>query len=138
MTQREFFNVIANGTGTISFKAESGNTNFKDITKDDPEIVEFAKEQIEKLNARNAARKNKETPAAKAKEEENEALRQRIIEVTEVGVNYTAKAIAEVLGDDVKFQKVASVIKPLVENGTFVKGETKIKGKGKVNCYTKQ
>lgn len=138
MTQREFFNVIANGTGTISFKAESGNTNFKDITKDDPEIVEFAKEQIEKLNARNAARKNKETPAAKAKEEENETLRQRIIEVTEVGVNYTAKAIAEVLGDDVKFQKVAAVIKPLVENGTFVKGETKIKGKGKVNCYTKQ
>ena len=102
------------------------------------EVKEFAQTQIEKLNARNEARKNKETPAAKAKAEADEALRQRIIEATEVGVNYTAKAIAEVLGDDVKFQKVASVIKPLVENGTFVKGETKIKGKGKVNCYTKQ
>lgn len=119
MTQREFFNAVTEGNVT-------------------DEVKEFAKVQVEKLNARNEARKNKETPAAKAKAEADETLRQRIIEVTEAGVNYTAKAIAEVLGDDVKFQKVASVIKPLVENGTFVKGETKIKGKGKVNCYTKQ
>ena len=102
------------------------------------EVKEFAQTQIEKLNARNEARKNKETPAAKAKAEADEALRQKIVEVTEVGVNYTAKAIADVLADGTNFQKVATVMKALVENGTFVKGETKIKGKGKVNCYTKQ
>ena len=112
MTNREFYNAIVNGTVG---EAE----------------VAFAKEAIEKLNARNAARKAKLTD----KQKENLELRAAIAEKTEAGVQYTAAALAELVG--ATQAKVGYQARVLVENGYFEKGEVKVKGKGKVNGYTR-
>ena len=112
MTNREFYNAIVNGT---IGEAE----------------VEFAKAAIQKLNDRNEARKTKLTD----KQVENLALRKAIAEKTEAGVQYTAAALAELVG--ATQAKVGYQARVLTENGYFEKGEVKVKGKGKVNGYTR-
>ena len=112
MTNREFYNAIVNGT---IGEAE----------------VEFAKAAIQKLNDRNEARKAKLTD----KQVENLALRKAIAEKTEAGVQYTAAALAELVG--ATQAKVGYQARVLTENGYFEKGEVKVKGKGKVNGYTR-
>lgn len=129
MTQREFFNVIANGTGTISFKAESGNTNFKDITRDDPEIVEFATQQIEALGKKNSARNAK---AKEKKDAVNAPLLAQINELLADGKAHTCAEIAAYTGAN--SPKIAALVKPFVDNGTVVK-ETVKNGKNRAIAY---
>ena len=131
MTQREFYNVILNGTGKVSYKNENGNTEYKDIAIDAPEVKAYAKAAIEKLNDRNEARKTKLTD----KQKDNLVLRAAIAEKTEVGVQYTGAALAELVG--ATQAKVNYQARVLAEAGYFEKGEVKVKGKGKVNGYTR-
>lgn len=112
MTNREFYNAIVNGT---IGEAE----------------VEFAKAAIQKLNDRNEARKAKLTD----KQVEGLELRKAIAEKTEVGVQYTAAALVELVGSTQP--KVSYQARVLTEAGYFEKGEVKVKGKGKVNGYTR-
>lgn len=120
MTQREFFNVIANGTGTISFKAESGNTNFKDITRDDPEIVEFAKKQIEALGKKNSARNVK---ARAKKADENAPLVAQIKTILADGKTHTCSEISASTGANIP--KVSSLISTYFKD-TVVKETVKV------------
>lgn len=112
MTQREFFNAIVNGTVG---EAE----------------IEFAKAAIVKLDNKNEIRKTKITPEKEA----NLALRAEIAAKTEVGVQYTAAALAELVGSTQA--KVGYQARVLTEAGYFEKGEVKVKGKGKVKGYTR-
>lgn len=114
MTNREFLNGVV-------------NANVND------ELTAFAKAELAKLDARNAARKAKPTKTQVA----NEGLKARLMEVAEVGVTYTAAALAEKLGDGVTTQKVTALAKQLVEAGLMTVMDFKVGGKGRtVKGYT--
>jgi Fic family protein len=76
MTQREFYTAI---TQVEAVPAE---------------LREFAQTAIKKLDARNEARKGKETPKQKAAAEK----RDEILKTMDVGRDYTAKEIGELVG----------------------------------------
>lgn len=107
MTNREMLTAIVNG----------------EITE---EVVEKAKAEIEKLDARNAARKDKPSKTQK----ENEPIIKAISELlTEEPM--LASAIAEKL--EISVSKASSLVKKV--DGVKVT-EVKVKGKGKRNAYS--
>ena len=120
MTQREFYRVIAEGKGNISYNNENGNLNYKDITIDAPEIKEFAKAAIEKLNARNSARKAK---VDEVNVKFYEELTQKIIDALEVGKEYTATEIAGIVNE--KPGKVTFALTKLADEGKITKTKPK-------------
>ena len=95
------------------------------------EITDFAKAAIEKLNARNEARKDKPTKA----QEQAKAIRAEIMAKVEPNVQYTAAVVAELVG--ITPNQASGHIGVLTKAGYFEKGAVKIKGaaNGKVNCY---
>lgn len=110
MTNREFFNAIINS-----------NVN--------SELIDFAKAEIDKLDARNDKRRNTLTKEQIA----NEQLKVQIVELIGGG-SMIAKDIATAL--EISTQKVSALCKQLVDNGTLAKGEVTVKGKGKVLSYS--
>lgn len=108
-TKREIMNAIAAGTMN-------------------EEIMEWAKAQIEKMDAANEARRSK--MSAKAKE--NEPIKKEIMAVlTE------EPQTATVIGAAVKIstQKASALLRQLTEAGKVQKVEVKIKGKGTQKGY---
>jgi len=114
MTNREFLTAIVEGNVT-------------------PEIVEFAKAQIVKLDEKNAKRRETGSKAAQA----NVGIKEAIVSAMEAGVTYTAAEIVA-LGIEgvISTQKVSPLMKQLSDAGKVTISEVKIKGKGKVKGYT--
>ena len=105
MTKREMFEAIVNGNVT-------------------EEIVAMAKAEIEKMDARNA--KRRETPSKTAKE--NAPLKEKILEIlTEVPM--TAKEVGEKMGlSTAKASALLSQMDGLNVTEVKVKGSRKVKG----------
>lgn len=112
MTKREFLNAVIE---TVAVE----------------ELQNFAKAEIEKMDARNAKRAN--TPSKKAVA--NEPIKQGIIGfLTDKEVPQIANEIATAL--EISTQKTSALCRQLVENGTLNVEDVKVKGKGKVKGYT--
>ena len=107
MTNREFFNAIVNGTLT-------------------EEVIAHAQTSIEKLDARNAARKDK--PSKKSLE--NEPIKEAIKSVL-TDEPMTASDVAEKV--EISVQKASALLRQI--EGLNV-SEVKVKGKGKVKGYS--
>ena len=109
MTNREFYNAIINSN------VES-------------ELIDFAKAEIDKLDARNDKRRNTLTKEQIA----NETLKTEMLDF----IGDTQKVASEIaVGLGVSTQKVSALAKQLVESGKLVKNEVAVKGKGKVLAY---
>lgn len=107
MTNREFFNAIVNG----------------ELTE---EVIAHAQTSIEKLDARNAARKDK--PSKKSLE--NEPIKEAIKSVL-TDEPMTASDVAEKV--EISVQKASALLRQI--EGLNVT-EVKVKGKGKVKGYS--
>lgn len=114
MTQREFYELVANGNIT-------------------DEVVAKAAELLEKLDAANAAKREKAAEKSAEKAAEKEPLRQAILAVM-TKEPQAAPALIEAAGIDCKVQGFHHLIKPFVEDGTVVKSDVKGE-KGKVKGY---
>ena len=101
MTQREFYNAIIEG--------KVGETE-----------IEFAKAAIEKLNARNSARKSKVNEVNVKFYEE---LTQKITDALEVGKEYSATEIAGIVNE--KPGKVTFALTKLADEGKVTKSKPK-------------
>lgn len=106
MTKREMFEAIINGN--IS-----------------EEIIEMAKNEIVKMDERNAKRKS----APSKKSVENEPIKEKIVEVL-THEPQTASEIAEKV--EISTQKCSALLRQI--DGLAV-SEVKVKGKGKVKGY---
>lgn len=111
MVKREFFNAIING----------------EITK---EVIDMAKEEIEKLDARNEKRRTTMTKEQTA----NEGVKAQIVEFIGDKTAVVASEIAQGVG--VSTQKVSALCKQLVDEGKLTVADVKVKGKGSVKGYT--
>lgn len=89
----------------------------------------FAQAQIDKMDAKLAARKGTQTKAQK----ETAALAAEIFATFEAGVTYTAAQVAAEFG--ISTQKASAILKMFVTAGTMDQTEVKVKGKGKVKGY---
>ena len=111
MTQREFYEAIVAGTMN-------------------DEMQEFAVEAIAKLDATNEARRK----AAEKKRAEKAPIRAALMAVMSTEPK-TATMLIEEAGLEIKPQSVPSLLKPLVEEGTVVKTDVKVTGKGTQRGY---
>ena len=109
MTNRDFFNAVI-------------NANISD------ELTDFAKSEIEKLDARNDKRRNTLTKEQKA----NEEIKVQILDFIGNG-KMVASEIAN--GLSLSTQKVSALCKQLVESDKLSVEDVKIKGKGTVKGY---
>lgn len=107
MTKREFFEAVMA------------------LENVDAELVLFAEQEIEKMNERNAKRKNTPSKTAIA----NEPIKAQIVEVL-TETPQSASEIAEKVG--ISTQKCSALLRQ-IENLTVT--ELKVKGKGKVKGY---
>ena len=106
MTKREMFEAIVNGNVT-------------------DEVVEMARVEIEKLDARNAKRRNTPSKTAVA----NEPIKAKIVEVL-TDEPQTASEIATKV--EISVNKASALLRQI--DGLTVT-EIKVKGKGKVKGY---
>lgn len=127
MTQREFFEVVLNGSAKVSYK-NGDSTVFKTIDINDPDIKEYAKSAIDKLNAKNEKRKTEGSKTAK----ENISVKEDIMKIFEENPQtvFTAKNIADKMG--ISTQKSSALLRQLTDKiDVFdVKDEKKNKVKG--------
>ena len=112
-TKRDIYNAIIAGT----------------ISAD--ELKAFATAEIEKLDAANAKRREKNI----AKREELKPLMEQILDVLADGSTKFCSEIASAI--EVSPQKATSVLKVMVEEKMVVKGEAKAPKKGIQKTYTK-
>ena len=107
----------------------TGNMYMADITMNN--LINFATEEIAKLDARNASRSSKLTKA----QIENEPIKKKIVELlTEVGEKYVASAIAEKV--EISTQKASALCRQLVDEGKLQVEEVKVPKKGKQKAYS--
>lgn len=112
MTNREFFTAIASNT-TLS-----------------AELIEFAKEAINKLDKRNASRSSKPSKTALA----NAPIKASIVEYVTTHANALASEVAEAC--EISTQKASNLCRQLVEDNTFTVCEVKVPKKGKLKAYS--
>lgn len=111
MTQREFLTAVSNSTL-------------------DPEVVDFAKAEIEKMDARNEKRKATPSKTAQA----NEPIKEEIVKaLTEKGTMCAAD-VGELVA--ISTQKASSLLRQLVEDGKVKSEDKKVPKKGTVKFYT--
>ena len=116
MTQREFYTAVI-----------EANIN--------EELVAFATSAIEKLDATNAKRVEKNAEKAIAKEAEKAPIREAIFAVITTEGKTASTLIEEAGLAEVKPQSIPSLLKPLIEAGKVIKTDIKVKGKGTVRGY---
>lgn len=110
MTNRDFLNAVINSAVS-------------------DEIREYAKAQLEKLNARNAARAAKPSKAAIA----NEPIKQAIVQILSA-TPMTTTDIAKSIG--VSTQKASAILLELVKDGVATACDVKIPKVGTRKAYT--
>ena len=115
MTNREFYQAVI-------------NANIND------ELTAFATAGIEKLDHTNSLRKDVTVKKAQEKEIERAPIRDAIMAVMTTEPKTATTLIAE-SGVEVKPQAIPSLLKGLVEDGTVVKSDVKVTGKGKQRGY---
>ena len=98
------------------------------------EITEYAQAEIVKLDETNAKRREKAAEKRVEKEAEKAPIRQAIMDVM-TSEPQTASTLIAAAGLDIKPQSIPSLLKGLVENGTLVKVDVKVKGKGTQKGY---
>ena len=107
----------------------TGNMYMADITMDN--LIDFATEEIAKLDARNTSRSSKPTKT----QIENEPIKTKIVELlTEVSEKYVASAIAEKV--EISTQKASALCRQLVDEGKLQVEEVKVPKKGKQKAYS--
>ena len=116
MTNREFFEAVANA-------------------QINDELTTFATEAIEKLNHTNELRKVATAKKAVEKEAERAPIREALVAAITAEPKTATTLIADA-GLEIKPQAVPALLRALVEDGTIVKTEIKVKGKGKQVGYT--
>lgn len=110
MTNREMLTAVINGSITA-------------------EIIEAAKAEIAKVDARNDKRRNMLTKEQIA----NEAIKDEMLSVLVKNGAMIASEIAAAMG--ISTQKVSALAKQLVDCGSLKASDRKVKGKGTVKCY---
>ena len=98
------------------------------------EIVEAFAAEIEKLDAANAAHRAKAAEKAVEKEAERAPIRDAIMAVMTNELKTASTLIADA-GVEIKPQAIPSLLKGLVEDGTIVKSDVKVAGKGTQKGY---
>lgn len=98
------------------------------------EVREGIEALIEKLDSANAKRREKVAEKAAEKEVEKAPIRAAIYAKITNEPKTASTLIAEA-GVEVKPQSIPSLLKGLIENGTVVKTEVKVTGKGKQRAY---
>lgn len=111
MTNREFYEAIANGTVTA-------------------EVIEHAEAALAKMDATNEKRRN--TPSKKAVE--NQPLIDTIVNEILTNEPKTATDIAGVLG--VSVQKASALLRQVVADGKATATDVKVPKKGTQKAYT--
>lgn len=117
MTNREFYTNIINGVIT------------------DAEI-EHATAALEALDATNAKRREKAAEKSAEKNAEKAPIREALFNAVS-DEPQTATALIEATGLDLKPQSIPSLMKPFVEDGSVLKVDVKVKGKGTQRGYVK-
>lgn len=138
MTQREFYTLILNGTGT-STDTVDGKKVSEPVSLYDAEgnlseaVIDYAKSAIAALDEKNAKRKTSE--AETKRKAANSALATSILESLEKGRTYTASELAKTFG--VSTQKITAIVKPLVADNalTVIEGYKPEGAKSKVKGY---
>lgn len=95
------------------------------------EMTEYAQTAIAKMDAKNEKRKT----TMNKNQEANVEIKAKIAETMEAEKVYTSAQISELIG--VSTAKVTALLMQMVKSGEVVKSEVKVKGKGKVNGYSK-
>ena len=101
----------------------------KVIAMENDELTEFAKSEIEKMDARNAKRAH--TPSKKAKE--NEPIKANIADFLADKDFTVASVIAE--GLEISTQKASALCRQMVNDGALTVTDVKVKGKGTQKGY---
>lgn len=133
MTNREFYTAIVTGTVVLNAGKEN-ETQYPAYNEGDliPELKEFAKAAIDKIDAKNEAAKGRKT--TKKPNEANEALKDVLKAQFQTDNVYTAKWAADFLNENVEHvdpfttQKTTALLRQLVDEGTLTRLEGK-KGK---------
>ena len=112
MTNREFLNSVI-------------NNNI------DTAVIDFAENQLAKLDERN----KKRSSCLNARQKENESIKAEIIDfIKENGQSVVASEIGEQFGFST--QKASALLRQLAESGTLAVDTVKIPKKGKVKAYS--
>ena len=112
MTNREFLNSVINN-------------------KIDTAVIDFAENQLAKLDERN----KKRSSTMNARQKENENIKTEIIDyIKENGQNVIASEVGEQFGFST--QKASALLRQLAESGTLNVDTVKIPKKGKVKAYS--
>lgn len=112
MTNREFLNSVINN-------------------KIDTAVIDFAENQLAKLDERN----KKRSSTMNARQKENESIKTEIIDyIKENGQSVVASEIGEQFGFST--QKASALLRQLAESGTLNVDTVKIPKKGKVKAYS--
>lgn len=117
MNTREFFQNIAKG-------------------QMNDEMMQFAVDQLQKLDHTNEVRRQKNAEKAAEKEAERAPLREAILSVITAEPKTATTLIAEA-DVELKPQSIPSLLKGLVEAGTIQKVDVKVKGKGTQKGYVR-
>lgn len=112
MTNREFLNSVINN-------------------KIDTAVIDFAENQLAKLDERN----KKRSSTMNARQRENETLKGGIVGfIEENGQSVVASEIGEQF--EISTQKASALLRQLAESGTLTVDTVKIPKKGKVKAYS--
>lgn len=112
MTNREFLNSVINN-------------------KIDTAVIDFAENQLAKLDERN----KKRSSTMNARQKENESIKTEIIDyIKENGQSVVASEVGERFGFST--QKASALLRQLAESGTLNVDTVKIPKKGKVKAYS--
>ena len=112
MTKREFLNAVIANVDVI-------------------EIADFAKAEIEKMDARNAKRSHTPSKTAIA----NEPIKAKIVEF--LGSKEEPIVASVIAGElEISTQKASALCRQLVTDGQLSAVEVKVKGKGKQKGYS--
>ena len=117
MTLREFYEAIA---------AQEQITD---------EMVAIALKKLEQLDKKNEYARNHKKSGNSKKAKENAEVKARIAELMADGTARKAKEIAEAL--DLTQQKVSALARQMVEEGSLVAEDQKVKGGRLVKVYTR-
>lgn len=111
-TSREFYTAIIEGNVT-------------------DKVIEYAKEQLTKLDEKNEKRRNK----LSKNQQNNEDIKTALLAALENDKVYLASEVVGLVDGITSTQKASALLRQLVESGNLTCEEVKITGKGKVKGY---
>lgn len=121
MTKREFMESV------IRYACD-GEDIINNVSAND--LIAFAQKEIEALDQRNAARSAKPT----AKQKENEAIKEQILETFKEQRRVIASVIGEKMG--ISTNKASALCRQLVNEGKMIVEDVKVPKKGTQKAYT--